>query len=389
VRGRVGMTGYENLVVNVSNYISSLCYSILRFEPYGECAYGCLYCYARWYRGRCTSDFRAFLKLAKRVRESGLKPIPVRLSTLVEPFQPAEEDVRASLKMLSACLRIGYPVVINTKSTLVCRRPWRDLLKRLAEDRSVVVQFSLLTLSQEVSRKLEPNAPSPSERLSAMETLASLEIPVVLRLSPFIPRVSVYPSAEELAERLSEIGVRHVVVEALRLPPGEMNKIQELLGLKLEVEPYSFAEEGLVRVDLATRLPEYVKLASELKRRGIRFASCKEGLFSLHTAPDCCGFYLLSQSVRRATLYEVYLEASKKPLPVEEVLPVLKRRGDVVVAEEVERYPNPLKKRLRAHERRMLKVVENDEVLSRVSPELVVDGGSIKVKVRRSGKSKT
>ena len=382
------MTDHGNLVINVSNYVSSLCYSVLRFEPYRECAYGCLYCYARWYRGGRASSFRAFLRLARRVKESGLKPIPVRLSTLVEPFQPAEEEVRASLKLLGACLKIGYPVVVNTKSTLVCRGPWRNLLKGLAEDRLVVVQFSLLTLNQEVSRRLEPNAPSPSERLSAMETLASFEVPVALRLSPFIPGVSVSPSVEELAERLSEIGVRHVVVEALRLPPGEMDRIRELLGLKVEVEPYSFAEGGLVKVDLAARLSDYVKLASELGRRGIRFASCKEGLFSLHTAPDCCGFYLLSQSGRRATLYEVYLEALKRPLPVEEVLPVLKRRGDVVVAEEVERYPNPLRKRLRAHERRMLKVVENDEILSRVSPELVVDRGSIKVKVRPSGKVK-
>ena len=45
------MISYEDLVINVSNHISSLCYSVLRFEPYRECEYKCLYCYARWYRG--------------------------------------------------------------------------------------------------------------------------------------------------------------------------------------------------------------------------------------------------------------------------------------------------------------------------------------------------
>ena len=88
------MTSYEDLVINVSNHISSLCYSVLRFEPYGECEYKCLYCYARWYRGGRVSSFRAFLKLARRVNEMKLKPIPVRLSTLVEPFQPVEGEAK-------------------------------------------------------------------------------------------------------------------------------------------------------------------------------------------------------------------------------------------------------------------------------------------------------
>ncbi len=221
-----------------------------------------------------------------------LKPIPVRLSTLVEPFQPVEEEARTSLKLLNACLKIGYPAVDNTKSTSDCREPWRGFLKKLSENGLVVVRFSLLTLDQGASRKLEPNAPSPWERLSAMETLVSLEIPVVLRLSPFVPGISLYPSVEELAEQLSRIGVLHVVAEALRLPLSEMNNVRELPGLKLEVEPYSFSDEDLVKVDLVARISEYVKLASELERRGIRLATCKEGLFSLHTAPDCCGFYL-------------------------------------------------------------------------------------------------
>jgi len=62
----------------------------------------------------------------------------------------------------------------------------------------------------------------------------------------------------------------------------------------------------------------------------------------------------------------------------------LKRREDLVVAEEVKRYPNPLRKRLRAHERRMLRVVGNGEVLSRISPELVVDEGLIKARPIRA-----
>jgi len=40
----------SELVVGVSSIISPLCYSALRLEPYTQCPFSYLYCYARWYR---------------------------------------------------------------------------------------------------------------------------------------------------------------------------------------------------------------------------------------------------------------------------------------------------------------------------------------------------
>ncbi|HID41649.1 MAG TPA: radical SAM protein, partial [Pyrodictium sp.] len=35
------------LGIKPSSYISSLCYSVLRLEPFTGCSFGCTYCYAR------------------------------------------------------------------------------------------------------------------------------------------------------------------------------------------------------------------------------------------------------------------------------------------------------------------------------------------------------
>ena len=104
--------------INVSSIISAYCYSLFRAEPYADCKHGCLYCYARWRRrgsGPIYGAPRQFASIASRIREGGLKPIPVRLSTLTDPFQPYEHRYRLSLRILRWALRLRYPIIVNTK----------------------------------------------------------------------------------------------------------------------------------------------------------------------------------------------------------------------------------------------------------------------------------
>ena len=107
-----------NIVINMSNISSSYCYSLIRVEPYTSCSYGCVYCYARWYRenGKPKPYFKVlnqFKSLAKKIKLAGLKPIPARLSTFSDPFQPDEARFKLSLKILRLALKYQYPVVVN------------------------------------------------------------------------------------------------------------------------------------------------------------------------------------------------------------------------------------------------------------------------------------
>ncbi len=380
----------SELVIGVSNIISPLCSSVLRVEPYTECSHGCLYCYAMWYRrgSAIVRDrlvaIKSFAYLARVVRKRGLKPIPARLSTLSDPLQPHEELFKASLKVLRIALEYEYPIILNTKSSRLAREPWRKVLEKLGELGLLVVQVSISTLREDVARVLEPVASSPAERLrAASELCSSCGAPLVLRLSPFAPPISLHPGPRELAELLKELGVAQVVVEGLRVLRESEELFEKIVGEPICWEPYSLREvEGLKpvsRICLSTRLASYLELARELRRVGIGFATCKEGLFHLHTAENCCGMHMLRDATWRPTLFEVYRVVSKYgELEVSEAVDRARKEfSDRLWSDALDSYPRIVSKPLKYHEKKMLKVLRNSALLQRVCPSLRIEGGKL------------
>ena len=126
------------LVIGPSPYISTLCYSVLKIEPYDFCSLNCIYCYADWYSRKTRRIIREFEKIAKKLKKRNLKTIPFRLSTLTEPFQPIEQAKKLSLKILKISLKYSIPLIINTKSTIVMEDPWRSEILKLY-DKSLVI----------------------------------------------------------------------------------------------------------------------------------------------------------------------------------------------------------------------------------------------------------
>ena len=380
------------LVINVSNIVSSLCYSLVRLEPYNTCVHQCTYCYARWYRRselnsvviprfRAVREFRTY---ARKVYRADLPPIPARLSTLVDPFIPHEELYRTSLTLLRIALEYEYPVIVNTKSVLFLKSPWIEVLEKLAEKYLLLLQLSLSTLNNRVSYMIEPSAPAPQLRLEALQKFSVRGIPVVVRLSPYIPRISLYPSLRDFVEILHEIGVKHVIVETLRLESCSIREFLHRLGLvDVDVESYSLREvkglKPLSRISLSARVREYMALQNALTKYGITFATCKEGLFSLHTAKDCCGMYLFKRLLAlRPTLAEIYnIVRQHGPISVdsvESVLQQLEMQG-YLCGSKIMMYPKRVAKPFRYHEKKLLRVLRNPEILKHVAPSLsVVDG---------------
>ena len=380
------------LVINVSNIISPLCYSIIRVEPYDTCSFNCIYCYTQWYWQRKhghpkvrVTAIKEFLALAKKTYEKSLKPVPARLSTLIDPFQQIEKQKKATLRILKIALKYEYPLIINTKSPLLVKDPWNRIISSLADKGLVVVQFSLSVLDEGRASILEPHAPSVKERLQVMRILAEQGIPVVLRLSPFIPRKSIEPyDYDDFASLLKELGVRHVIVEALRFTQPELSMILRKIGINdIELEQYSLRiiEGGkpLYKPSRKLLYNEYSLLKDSLVKHGINFATCKEGFFSLHSGNDCCGFYLFKSNMgigKRITLYEFYLKTRQGPIlldKLDEVYEELCEQG-YLCSNNMEEYPRRIKKPFKNHERKLLRVLRSKEHLVHVTPELdIVD----------------
>jgi len=364
---------------------------LFRIEPFTTCSFNCIYCYARWYREddsvkprfRALNEFRV---VARKLNERKLRTIPFRLSTLSDPFQPLESKVKIVRNILKIALEYEIPLIINTKSNLIMDDSIKKLILKLGSKNLVLIQISISTLNNNISSKLEPKASPPYERLKIIENLSKENIPVAVRLQPYIPGISDYPNLEDTIRSIKDIGALHLIVESIRLPKRDIIELENILHLKLDLwEPYqvtipsSLEDVALYRLSYNIRHRIFRELANLARRYNLFFATCKEGFFHLHSSPDCCGIFLLSgeKCIVRPTLNEVYVLVKKYgTLTLDEVISRLKDL-DVLFDEKLKPYPKRLKKPLRNHEKKFIRVLRNSKILHHITPSLTYHDGKV------------
>ncbi|MEA2639585.1 MAG: hypothetical protein QOF51_979 [Chloroflexota bacterium] len=209
-------------------------------NPYKGCAHGCAYCYARAYHSYldlAPSSFESqlFVKLnvaellRAELRRSSWTGESVAIGTGTDPYQPLEGQYRLTRRCLEAMLEAENPGSITTKGTLVTRDV--DLLAELARVTDFGVNVSLISLDRDLLHTLEPGAPSPAQRLRAVERLSAAGVPVSVFLSPVLPGLT--DVAEELAavvHAAAEHGARAVWGSTLRLGPGVKEHFLEVVA---------------------------------------------------------------------------------------------------------------------------------------------------------------
>jgi len=347
------------LAINPSKIISSLCYSVLKLEPYTNCSYACRYCYARWYRtGKLKPRFQVIGIFAKVAKKLDVR-IPFRLATLCEPFQDVEERFKISLKLLNVARDYGIPIILSTKSDRIARDPWRGVINSMAKDDLIVVQVSISTLKK---TELEPNAPEPIKRL---EALSELDAPRVLRLQPLIPNLS-FSNAEEFVEFVKDFGIDQITVEPLRVERSEIDAYRAYWD---KWTNYSF-EGDLVKVDC----PEIIReLKYACDKYNIDFGLCKEGYFDLETA-NCCGMHYIDADIR-PTLREVYKELIRvKEIEFDEIKKIFNK---YLFGDCLNDLPNPIRKALRYHEKTLLKVLRDEKTIAHLTPLISIRDSKI------------
>ncbi len=369
---------WPEYAIKPSSYVSGLCYSVLRLEPWTTCGLGCIYCYARWYRGPHNRPrlkpwwprlWRRLARLASR-----LEPRPwFRMSTLSEPFQGAAPHP-VVLNALRVALQNGVPLVVNTRSDAVARPEVLHLLSSMAERGLVVVQLSLSVPGAE--QLLEPLAPPTWRRLEAVEALAAHEVPVVARLQPLIPGLE-ERQLEVAGEALSR-GARGLVAESLRETREGLEMLYRLLGMKPPRgwERYETGtdpgREGLLRPPAEWRAAVHHALRAIAARYGVAYASCKEGWLRALAWPqwrpgrDCCHAATLLRHpiMLRPTLHEYAYLAERLGRPpawdefLEHCRGELSDLGYVCSGSGLEELPRWLRRPLVLHERMLRRIVE-------------------------------
>jgi DNA repair photolyase len=208
-------------------------------NPYKGCGHGCGYCYARAYHSfldlpPSSFETQLFVKLniAEVLRSELRKPAweweYVAVGTATDPYQPIEGQYRLTRKCLEVLLAAENPGSVTTKGTLVTRDI--DILSDLARRTDFGVNVSLISLDQDLLRRLEPGAPSPANRLRAVERLSQAGIPVSLSLSPVLPGITDDEvNIAETVRAAAQHGAIDVWAGALRLAPGVKEHFMEIV----------------------------------------------------------------------------------------------------------------------------------------------------------------
>jgi len=223
-------------------------------NPYRGCEFGCVYCYARYTHEflelRDPMDFerRIFVKrMAGEVLQRTLSRTPIgadqiALGTATDPYQPAERKFELTRSMLEVFAQIGgLNLSITTKSALIQRDV--DLLEQTNCRSRLSVNFSLITLNRRLQRILEPRAPRPALRLTAMKKLSGAGIRCNVLMMPMIPGITDAPAAIESVIRAARrAGALAVWWRSLFLKPAAARRFLPFINENFPAEQKRFGE---------------------------------------------------------------------------------------------------------------------------------------------------
>jgi len=218
----------------------------------------------------------------------------ISIANSSDPYPNLETKTGLMRKCLEILSRRDCKIQIVTKLSLVVRDV--GFLKKVPS----MITLTITTENDNISRILEPHAPSPSERIETAEILVEKGIRVSIRVDPIIPFVNDNP--ENLIRTLASIGVRHITSLTYKIKPDNWQRLSMVMPKTAEKLRPLYLEKG-EKIGRTTYLPK--KLRLELMKKvsvsaenyGIRFGTCREGLSHLNTA-TCDGSWLTKQKRR-------------------------------------------------------------------------------------------
>jgi DNA repair photolyase len=178
-------------------------------NPYRGCEFACKYCYARYTHEYMELDGEEFEKKIYVKKDAGpllawdvahkysfqseasggTQAEHIAIGTATDPYQPAEREYRVTRACLEELAKKeGLSVSIITKSDQIVRDI--DVLKRIAERSDLAIDITITTLRTRLARMLEPRAPRPDLRLTAVKQLSEAGLAVGVSASPLIPGIT-------------------------------------------------------------------------------------------------------------------------------------------------------------------------------------------------------
>lgn len=169
-------------------------------NPYVGCPHGCKYCYASFmkrFTGH-TGEWGTFLDVKKwpEIKNPGkYRGQRIVIGSVTDGYNPLEEQVGNTRKLLEQLKDSGADLLICTKSDLVLRD--LDLLKKMGQ---VTVSWSINTLDEDFKNDMD-KAVSIERRIAAMKQVYDAGIRTVCFVSPVFPGIT---DIAKIFERVKE-----------------------------------------------------------------------------------------------------------------------------------------------------------------------------------------
>lgn len=309
------------------------CFHRFEIDTYGRgCIHNCAYCYAKSYLSirRYWNEpipfpidiaalrhiFATVFETSKRNKFRWIleKRVPLRIGSMSDAFMWMDQKYRVTFELLKMLKFYEYPYIIFTRSDLVAD----DTYMHIMDPRLASVQMSISSIDPVLTRRIEPGAPTPEQRLKALQKLASHGFWTTVRINPLFP---IYPDGYysnpdfnhsqpiepfhffswDMIEMIAQYQVPTVLVGMARLYRPNFRFMQQALGydMRAHFEANVREERASLHFSAAETTYYYQRIKALCDQHGLRFSTCYIGtdprgerferdqpLWSNHA--DCC-----------------------------------------------------------------------------------------------------
>lgn len=181
---------------------------------YRGCQHGCIFCDTR---SECygvgdisqISVKKNALELLRKELRSKKAKGTIGTGSMNDPYMPIEKDTLMTRNTLTIISEVKFPVHVITKSNLVVRD--YDILQEINKTYAAI-SITITCADDTLSKKLEPNAPSTSDRFKAIEFLSKNGIYTGITLMPLLPYINDTESnIKSIVQKAKDSGTAYII----------------------------------------------------------------------------------------------------------------------------------------------------------------------------------
>ncbi|WP_227013968.1 SPL family radical SAM protein [Paenibacillus psychroresistens] len=182
---------------------------------YRGCDIQCIYCDSRSERygiedfHNVTVKTNALELLRRELASKRNKSLTIGTGSMSDPYTLMDRKLQMTRHALEILAEFRFPVHITTKSDLILRD--LDILQQLSR-KYASVAVTITTADDDLARKLEPHAPTSTDRFKILAELGKIGVVTSITMMPILPFLEDNPeNIDQIVNQAAAAGVKHIV----------------------------------------------------------------------------------------------------------------------------------------------------------------------------------